>query len=238
MGEAYADGRASPRRLIAPRTFHYCYRYAVGRIRQGGRPTREQAAQRHEELLDCALKVFLENGFERSTIDGIAASAGMAKRTIYGLYPDKAALFEASVQRAVDRWLVPIETLRAAETDDLEETLLAIGRIRLAGITSPAGVALQRILNAEGNRFPRLFRLVYEQGTMPALTFIAEVLARHAEAGVIEIDDPDVVGGAFLSMVVGGPATGALWGVTWNPDELDARMRTGVRLCLDGVRPR
>lgn len=39
-------------------------------------------------------------------------------------------------------------------------------------------------------------------------------------------------------MVVGGPATGALWGVTWNPDELDARMRTGMRLFLDGVRPR
>ncbi|CDP82901.1 transcriptional regulator [Mycolicibacterium farcinogenes] len=203
-----------------------------------GRPTREQAAQRHDELLDCALEVFLENGFERSTIDGIAAAAGMAKRTIYGLYPDKAALFEASVQRAVDRWLVPIETLRAAETDNLEETLLAIGRIRLAGITSPAGVALQRILNAEGNRFPRLFRLLYEQGTMPALTFIAEVLARHAEAGVIEIDDPDVVGGAFLSMVVGGPATGALWGVDWDPDDLDQRMRTCVRLFLDGVRPR
>lgn len=203
-----------------------------------GRPTREQAAQRHDELLDRALEVFLENGFERSTIDGIAAAAGMAKRTIYGLYPDKAALFEASVQRAVDRWLVPIETLRAAETDDLEETLLAIGRIRLAGITSPAGVALQRILNAEGNRFPRLFRLLYEQGTMPALTFIAEVLARHAEAGVIEIDDPDVVGGAFLSMVVGGPATGALWGVDWDPEDLDQRMRTCVRLFLDGVRPR
>lgn len=203
-----------------------------------GRPTREQAAQRHDELLDRALEVFLENGFERSTIGGIAASAGMAKRTIYGLYPDKAALFEAAVQRAVDRWLVPIETLRAAETDDLEETLLAIGRIRLAGITGPAGVALQRILNAEGNRFPRLFRLLYEQGTVPALTFIAEVLARHAEAGVIEIDDPAVVGGAFLSMVVGGPATGALWGVTWDPDDLDQRMRTCVRLFLDGVRPR
>ncbi|MBN3507874.1 TetR/AcrR family transcriptional regulator [Mycolicibacterium nivoides] len=205
---------------------------------RAGRPTREQAEHRHRELLDCALEVFLENGFERSTIESIAAAAGMAKRTIYSLYPDKAALFEASVQRAVDRWLVPIETLRAAETDDLEETLLAIGRIRLAGITSPAGTALQRILNAEGNRFPRLFQLVYEQGTMPALTFIAEVLARHAEAGIIEIDDPAVVGGAFLSMVVGGPATGALWGVSWDPDDLDKRMRTLVRLFLDGVRPR
>jgi len=210
----------------------------MAQVRQVGRPTREQAAQRHLELLDRALEVFLDNGFERSTIEAIAAAAGMAKRTIYSLYPDKAALFEAAAQRAVDRWLVPIETLRAAETDDLEETLLAIGRIRLAGITSPAGIALQRILNAEGNRFPQLFRLVYEQGTLPAMTFIAEVLARHAEAGAIEIDDPEVAGSAFLSMVVGGPATGALWGVAWTPEDLDNRMRAFVRLFLDGVRPR
>ncbi|MCG7611309.1 MULTISPECIES: TetR/AcrR family transcriptional regulator [Mycobacterium] len=205
---------------------------------RAGRPTRRQAEHRHRELLDCALEVFLDNGFDRSTIERIATAAGMAKRTIYGLYPDKSALFEAAVQRAVERWLVPIETLRAAETDDLEETLLAIARIRLAGITGPAGIALQRILNAEGNRFPRLFRLLYEQGTVPALTFITEVLTRHAEAGIVEIDDPEVVGSAFLSMTVGGPATGALWGVNWDPDDLDKRMRTYVRLFLDGVRPR
>ncbi|OBG89720.1 TetR family transcriptional regulator [Mycobacterium sp. NS-7484] len=205
---------------------------------RAGRPTREQAEQRHRELLDCALEVFLANGFERSTIDGIAATAGMAKRTIYGLYPDKAALFEAAVQRAVDRWLVPVETLQAAETDDLEETLLAIAKIRLVSYTSEAGVALQRILNAEGYRFPKLYRLAYDQGTVPALHFIADLLRRHAAAGAIEVEDPEVLGGAFLSMTVGGPATGALWGVEWDRDALDQRMRTCVRLFLDGVRPR
>jgi TetR/AcrR family transcriptional regulator, mexJK operon transcriptional repressor len=203
-----------------------------------GRPTREQAHQRHEELLGHALNVFLDNGFERSTIEAIATSAGMAKRTIYAKYPDKAALFEAAVQRAVDRWIVPIETLHAVETGDLEETLLAIARLRLESYTSPAGIALQRILNADGHRFPKLYRLAYDQGSVPALQFIADVLARHAATGSIEVDDPAVLGGAFLAMVVGGPATGVLWGVVSSPDVLDKRMRMCVRLFLDGVRPR
>ncbi len=210
---------------------------ATGRSR-AGRPTREQARQRHQELLDCALDVFLANGFERSTMDAIATSTGMAKRTIYGLYPDKAALFRAAVQRAVDRWIVPIEDLYAVETDDLEETLIAIAKMRLESFTSPAGVALQRVLNAEGYRFPDLFRLAYEQGTRPALKFIADVLARHAATGSIEIDDAELLGTAFLSMVVGGPATGAMWGYVLDPAVLDERMRVFVRLFLDGVRPR
>lgn len=203
-----------------------------------GRPTREQAQQRHEELLDCALDTFLANGFERSSIDAIAASAGMAKRTIYARHPDKAALFRAAVQRAVDRWIVPVEALRAVETDDLEETLVAIARMRLESYTSPAGVALQRILNAEGYRFPDLYRLLFDQGTMPALRFIADVLKRHAATGMVEIDDPEVLAGAFLSITVGGPATGVMWGVVIEPEVLEQRIRTCVRVFLDGVRPR
>ena len=38
-----------------------------------GRPTREQALLRHEELLDEALEQFLEKGFVMTTIDAIAA---------------------------------------------------------------------------------------------------------------------------------------------------------------------
>lgn len=171
-------------------------------------------------------------------MDAIAASTGMAKRTIYGLYQDKAALFRAAVQRAVDRWIVPIDALYAVETDDLEETLVAIARMRLESFTSPAGVALQRILNAEGYRFPDVFKLAYEQGTRPALKFIADVLARHAATGSIDIDDPELLGTAFLSMVVGGPATGEMWGYVLDPEVLDERIRVFVRLFLDGVRPR
>ena len=53
-------------------------------VRPGaGRPTREQAELRHQELLDRALELFLENGFELTTIESIAASVGMTKRTVY-----------------------------------------------------------------------------------------------------------------------------------------------------------
>lgn len=205
---------------------------------RAGRPTREQALLRGEELLDCALEVFLDRGFDQATIEAIAARAGMAKRTIYARYPDKPALFRASVQRAVDSWIVPVEALRAAETTDLEETLIAVARIRLDSVISPAGVRLQRILNAEAYRFPDIYRLAYDQGTLPAVRFIAEVLARHAATGAIDIDDPELLGTAFLSLVVSGPALGVLWGAVFDRGVMDERIRVCVRLFLDGVRPR
>lgn len=182
--------------------------------------------------------MFLDVGFEQATIEGIAASAGMAKRTIYARYPDKPALFRAAVQRAVDRWSVPIEALRSAETPDLEETLIAVASLRLESVTSPDGMRLQRILNAEAYRFPDISRLAYEQGTLPAVQFISDLLARHAVSGAIDIDDAELLGTSFLSLAVGGPAQGALWGVSLDRAAVDARIRACVRLFLDGVRPR
>lgn len=205
---------------------------------RAGRPTREQALRRGEELLDCALEVFLDRGYDHATIDGIAATAGMAKRTIYARYADKESLFRAAVERAIDRWVVPVEDLHALDTGDLEETLIAVATARLRSAVSPDGVRLQRILNAEAYRFPDLSRIAYERGSQPAVRFIAEVLARHAAAGSIAVDDPELLGTSFLSLVIGGPAHGVLWGAVLDNDAVADRIRICVRLFLDGARPR
>ena len=60
--------------------------------RSPGRPTRAQAIERDRELLDTALNLFLEHGFERTSIEAITAAVGMAKRTIYSRFGDKRGL--------------------------------------------------------------------------------------------------------------------------------------------------
>jgi TetR/AcrR family transcriptional repressor of mexJK operon len=47
-----------------------------------GRPTRKQAEERQAELLNCALDMFLDRGYEQTTIEAIAAAVSMTKRTI------------------------------------------------------------------------------------------------------------------------------------------------------------
>jgi AcrR family transcriptional regulator len=204
-----------------------------------GRPTREQAEQRHVELLDRALELFLENGFELATIEAIAASVGMTKRTVYARYEDKRALFKAAVQRAIERWIIPIEVLQAAETDDLEETLTAIARIRLTNALSPAGLRLQRIINAESYRFPEIFTLASDQGTHPTIRFIGDLLRRRTEMGEVRVEEPEIAASAFMSLVLSGPTRSvALGGGSIDEASLDERIRYCVRLFLNGVRPR
>ena len=62
---------------------------------RGGRPLLEDVPRRNEHLLDIATEIFVRLGYNATTLDRIAAEAGVAKRTIYARYPDKQALFFA-----------------------------------------------------------------------------------------------------------------------------------------------
>src|ERR1700724_4660788 len=97
--------------------------------RRAGRPTSEEAEARHGELLDAALDLFLEHGFELTTIDMIATRINMTKRTVYARYADKAALFRGAVQRAIERQIVPRSVLEGFDQGDLTETLASIARL-------------------------------------------------------------------------------------------------------------
>jgi AcrR family transcriptional regulator len=203
-----------------------------------GRPTREQAELRHQELLDRALELFLENGFELTTIEAIAASVGMTKRTVYARYPDKRALFKATVQRAIERWIVPLDVFRAVESDDLHATLTEFARIRLANAVSPAGLRLQRIINAESYRFPEIATMMHEQGTWQVIDYLADLLRRHQRAGTLRPFKAGRAATAFLSMVVGGAARGVVLGRPADKKGFEEHIRLCVDLFLDGARPR
>jgi AcrR family transcriptional regulator len=195
-----------------------------------GRPSRS-----NEELLDKALDIFLEKGFERTTIDAITASAGMAKRTVYLRYGDKTALFKAALHRAIEEWIVPIESLRAAETGDLEETLLRVGQILVANIVSPAGIRLMRITNAESARMPEIGAYTYREGTEPTLSYLADLFRRRIRPGGTEMTDCDQAALAFLYLVVGGPASITAWGMVLDQATIDRHTRYCVDLFMHGL---
>ncbi|MGD6749614.1 TetR/AcrR family transcriptional regulator [Streptomyces sp. BH105] len=210
---------------------------APPRVR-AGRPTRAQAEARHQELLDAALDLFLEHGFEVATIEMIAARVSMTKRTIYARHPDKAALFGAAIQRAIERQIVPQHVLESLDRGELGATLETIARLRIEQIAAPHGLRLQHLINAESHRFPEIFTAYVEQSTRPLIDHVAAVLQRAVDAGAIAPTQVDHAASAFMSMVVGGPVRAIVGGLAPSRQELDEKVGFAVRLLLDGLRPR
>jgi TetR/AcrR family transcriptional regulator, mexJK operon transcriptional repressor len=203
--------------------------------RRSGRPTREEIERRNQELLDGALDLFLENGFEATTIEAISSSLSMSRRTIYARYGDKTALFKAALQRAIDEWIVPIERLQAAETDDLEETLLGIARIWVANLKRPAGVRLVRIANTELYRMPEIADYFLERTAQPTLAYLTDLFRRRLRPDAPEIPDAADAAAAFLILVVEGSVQWAAWQKS-SDAEIDRQIVYRTRLFLDGAR--
>lgn len=200
-----------------------------------GRPTREQQELRHEELLNVALDTFLEKGFEQTTMEEIAIRVGMSKRTVYARYEDKASLFKAAVQRAVQRYTVPRSEVEALATNDLAETLAAVARQRIANVATPVATKLQRILSAQSYRFPELFHAAFDEGAGPTINFLKDLFMHHAKQGQIHVTDPRRAATAFLSLAVGGPARIIVSGNKIDDAAIEDHIHFAVNLFLKGV---
>ncbi len=168
----------------------------------------------------------------------IATAVGMSKRTVYSYYEDKEQLFRTAVQRAIDRYTVPYDILKAVESDDLEETLKAVARIRIDNVSTPTGIRLQRILNAQAYRFPDLFRESFGVVTRPTIRFLSELFERFTAEGQVDVEDPERAAVAFLSLVVSGPARMITMGRAPDEVEIQAGVDFSVQLFLNGIRRR
>jgi AcrR family transcriptional regulator len=82
-------------------------------------------AERREQLLDAALAVTVERGYDGVSMEAIARAAGVTKPVVYDLFPNLGELLKASLQREESRALAQLEeVMPAAPSIDPEELLV------------------------------------------------------------------------------------------------------------------
>ncbi len=184
-----------------------------------------------------AIDLFLTEGYGATTIEAVAARAGVSKRTFYHRFEHKAALFAAVVHRIIEQ-LRPPPGVPLLEGTTLHEILRRFAGLILRGALTPRAIALHRLVTGESARFPHLLRAVYAEGwSQQATTLIGDLLAR-------ELGDPHLTprlrtfaAEQFVDMVITLPQRRAAGlGVAMTPRELDAWADGVVRLFLNGCK--
>jgi AcrR family transcriptional regulator len=80
--------------------------------------------RRRPMVLDAAFELFLERGYDGTSMEAIARATGVTKPVVYDCYPSKEDLFNALLRREEERVLAEIAAaLPAAAADDLRSTL-------------------------------------------------------------------------------------------------------------------
>lgn len=137
-------------------------------------PTRGQARQ--DAILTAAAELVVQVGYERVTVDAIAARAHASKATMYRLWPTKGALIAAALRRQAEG---PGE-VDIANTGSLRDDLL----LQVAGIarsvTGDGGPSLVNLIEAV--RTDAEFRDLVRTQIAAASTQAGKALQSHAAA--------------------------------------------------------
>jgi AcrR family transcriptional regulator len=123
--------------------------------KQGGRPKQTEVQQRIDHLLEVATRLFTEQGYSATTIEGVAKAARAGKQTIYSRFPNKKALFLEVVRRSLENQLFDV----SFENDlrlSLEEGLFEWANYILKSALHPQFLGLYKFLLSEGPRFPEI----------------------------------------------------------------------------------
>ena len=106
--------------------------------------TRDKS-RKHAAILDGAIDVFIETGYELASMDKIAQTAGVSKRTVYNHFGSKEQLFQA----VVEDFLSQRQNLKSLPYDpaqSLEAQLLAFAQAEIFLIGTPRTVGISRFL--------------------------------------------------------------------------------------------
>lgn len=182
-------------------------RHAARQTTRMGRPSREQAGEVEERILNAARDLFLHHGFEGASIDDIASAARSGKPTIYARFPNKQALFAAAITHHVMAKYSELADLVASGAT-LEERLTNIGVGILSRALIEEWIGLIRLAIGEARRFPDLSSMVVGIIRERGGETIARLLGEAAAAGEIRslpefgADQIATTAGYFRDLVV------------------------------------
>ena len=212
-------------------------RKATKSVGRGGRPSRADALRLRQRILEVATELFLAEGYGSTTIEAVAARAGISKRTLYHRFDDKSALFAAVVHDIIEH-IRPPPDVALVEGATLRDVLRRLAAMILRAALAPKALALHRLVVAESARFPELIRAVHNDGsTREATILIGGLLARDLHESKLTAENRAFAAQQFIVMVVSQPQRRAMgYGAPMTPAELDVWADMCVSLFLDGCR--
>ena len=140
-------------------------------------------------IVAAARQMFLAKGFDAASMDAIAMTANVSKRTVYNRFKSKEALFAAAI----------LETCRQILPEDFAEKEASLPPLILLetlaskfvhGIFTPEAIALRRIAAFEAQRTPALGLAYLENGPRMMIKTCIPILQRLATRADIHVDDP------------------------------------------------
>jgi AcrR family transcriptional regulator len=200
------------------------------RIRQTRR-----GIQRSEGIIRAAADLFLEKGYEGSSMEEIIQRSGGSKSHIYREFGGKDGLFLASVKFLCDEVQLSIETVDVSALSvkaGLQKLALSLVQVLL----TERHLALQRLVFAEALRFHKAGEIWFERGPQMTHRIFSHYFESCMRARLLRRADPMLAASLFCDMLSGHILDRAWLGIGKRPSRAEAKrtINAAVDVFLNG----
>ncbi|MEO7073371.1 MAG: TetR/AcrR family transcriptional regulator [Rhodanobacter sp.] len=213
-----------------------------GVARKSPGPGRPKDMEKRAAILVAAKALFIRNAFAGTSMDAIAAAAGVSKLTVYSHFGDKDNLFREVIRSRIHD-LLPEDLYNFDPAVDIGVTLRAIATAHMRIDCQAENVGTFRAILSDcrqGN--PRYGKLLWEEGPARTHRLMGGLLRQAVDHGALDIALIDTASVQFFSLIKGDLLLRRLFGCDECPDtaasEIERMAMTGVETFLSAYRPR
>jgi TetR/AcrR family transcriptional regulator, mexJK operon transcriptional repressor len=196
----------------------------------------EERAQRRQQIIDGALAVFAEKGFDKATNQEIAEAAGIGSPgLIYHYFESKADLLhQALVSRA--GMLESLTDMDGLLEMPPRDALRRLGMSFLTAIGDPENLRVVRIIMSEALRNPRMTEAWHKSSSRPLRGALIAYLSALMRAGKLRTVNPAAAATCFLGPFVTYALPGLFFGeAATDRPKPEAMVDAAVEIFLRGM---
>lgn len=149
------------------------------------------------------MQEFLANGYAATSMDRVAAAAGVSKATVYSHFQDKSGLFAALVQKLAE------DKFKATSFDPRDEsTMQGEPKVVLTQLATdildrascdPQACEFMRLIIGESGRFPELSEPYIQNVAKPLIDGLTRYLSSCEE---LSLSDPEASARTFMGTLI------------------------------------
>ncbi|HEY3933287.1 MAG TPA: TetR/AcrR family transcriptional regulator [Gemmatimonadales bacterium] len=199
---------------------------------------------RPEELLDAALAVFGERGFRQTTLEEVAARAGVSKGTVYLYFDSKDDLFRGVVNKQIVSLIESAEEMARTHAGSARELLVEMVHRMWDAMSRTDMVCMGRLVQAELTQFPEVRRFYFEHVIQRHRRLLHSIAERGVASGEFRREAVVMVPRMIPSLVMQLNQTRFLFGDLDRSAPTPRAMRDAILglvfdgICTPGGRPR
>lgn len=171
---------------------------------RAAKPTRgrPRCLEKNVAILDAAVALFLENGFDGTSMDEVARHAGVSKQTVYSHFSSKEQLFSEAIHSKIAEYS-PALTLSKLDQHTMEGELSAVCHSYAELMVSEDAIAVYRVLVAAANKGSSLAELFWKSGPEEMCQNLIDFLQSWVDRGELVIENVETAALNLLALLKG-----------------------------------